>query len=113
MATYPVKLFGNVALTAAFQTLYTVPDNRTTKLYEIVLCNSHTADVGIILHLVPYGGTETDANKILDGAGYFVESKKTRLFACEQRLEGGTTIRAKATVAGVVSAHGAGDEVTK
>lgn len=116
MATTPTQFLSNITLgtgaAAALGAPYTVPASSTDKLYEFIFCNTHTAAVGISIHLVPSGGSATAANKILDSANYVLNPGETRRFGLEQRMATGGQVFGTATVASVVSVHLAGDRVT-
>jgi len=116
MATSPTQFISNVTLgtgaAAALGAPYLVPASVTDKLYEFIFCNSHTAAVGVTIHLVPSGGAATTANKILDSVNYVLNPGETRRFGLEQRLAPGAQVFGTATVAAVVSVHLAGDRVS-
>jgi hypothetical protein len=116
MATSPTQFLRNITIgtgaAAALGDPYVVPASTTDKLYEFIFCNSHTAAVGVTIHLVPSGGSATAANKILDSTNYVLNPGETRRFGLEQRMATGAQIFGTATVTGVVSVHLAGDRVT-
>lgn len=116
MATSPTQFLSNVTIgtgaAAALGAPYLVPASVVDKLYEFIFCNTHTAAVGVSIHLVPTGGSATAANKILDSANYVLNPGETRRFGLEQRMSPGAQVFGTATVASVVSVHLAGDRVS-
>jgi hypothetical protein len=115
MATTAKLLVDGTLLTAALVTLYTTPANTTSKIYEIVLCNTGTvATVGVTMHLVSNGDTAADKNKIMseDGPGATILIPgETRLVGSEQRIPAGYFIQAKADTTDLISIRISGDEV--
>ncbi len=115
MATAPTQFIKDITIgtgAAAALGSYTVPASSIDKLYEFIFCNTHTASVGVTIHLVPSGGSATTANRILDATNYVLNPGETRRFGLEQRMQPGAQVFGTATVTGVVSCHLAGDRIT-
>jgi hypothetical protein len=112
MATSPTQFIRNATVpsTAAALGGYETPAASVDKLYELILCNTHTDAVTVSLWLVPSGGSRSAANKIIHNLTLAIG--ETKFLSFEQRLAVGTTIHGEASVTAVVSAHAAGDRVT-
>lgn len=112
MATTPKLLVDGTLLTASLVTLYTTPVNTTSKIFEIVLCNtSTTTTAGVTIHLVANGDTAADKNKIAAEEGFKLIPNETRLLGLEQRMPAEYFIQAKSDVTDIISIRVSGDEV--
>lgn len=110
MATVTPKcLVEGTDLADTLGTLYTVPLNTTAVLRAITLTNHDSATRTFTLHLVPSGGSPSQANRIFDAieilGNKVVENDTLKV------LHAGGSIQAMADVASKVSIRVDGSEV--
>ena len=112
MAFTAKKLIDSQQLTDSVATYYPCPVNTTAQAGELVLCNHHTAAVGVDLYLVPSGGSPTAANQLFKNGsnGLILAPNETRQIALNQVLTAGDTIRGLASVTAVVTIRLSGVE---
>jgi len=115
MTTSPMQFIENTTLPAASAQLgtYQVPALSVDKIYEIILCNTHTEAVSVDIWFVPSGGSRIAANKILDSQNFIMSSGETKFIGLEQRLNEGSQIHGAASVDSVVSVRISGDRITR
>lgn len=93
---------------ATNDTLYAVGANDILTIRKFTICNNDSADRTVEIWLVPNGSSPDDTNKLIDNknipAGYTIVISEAEGHV----LDGGGIIYAKASVGGVLTAHGSG-----
>lgn len=113
MATFPLQFIENetIPLSAGQVGTYEVPASSIDKIYEILLCNTHSAAVTINLWRVPSGGSRQASTKLFDAQSLVLSAGETKILGLEQRFLAGTQLHGEASVDAVVSIHMAGDRI--
>lgn len=109
------KAHAPLQLTAALQTIYTVPTGTAAKDITFDFQNTDTAAaIGVTLHLVPNGMSASDSNKLFSETspfGLVLAPQEWRSVPIDQALSAGDFIQAKASVASKVTIHTTATEV--
>lgn len=99
-------------LDVGINTLYTVPNNRTTVISRIAFTNTTTTDRFIDLYLVPSGSGPTVANQIVDGEFVAAGETFSPIQVEGQVIPENSTIQGAAEVASAITVIGSGTEIT-
>ena len=110
MAAYtPKELIAATALTASAQSLYSVPTGKTTTLKTILLANYTSSAGTATIHLVPSGGTVSNANKIYGEV--LVDANSTAQIDTNIFIPEGSSLQALASTTNKINIHVSGIEI--
>jgi len=102
MANYqniiPIQL-GQLALTTAYQTVYTVPAITRTFIKTIDMANTTAAPIGVYISLVPAAGTASANNSLFYNVS--IPAYSVLQWNGTQLIYPAATLQAKASAAGV------------
>lgn len=103
MATTPIVIDPGTELPNAVATQYTAPVGKIIRIASYAICETTNAAITYTIHLVPSGGSASDANMIANAVS--VAAKKSVLVvpAIGQVLEAGDTIQAFASTASALT----------
>lgn len=110
MALTAKKLGVITQLTATAATLYTVPAATTTRVMELLICNTDTVERTITVHFVTSGGTASAANRVL--SAMVVPGGGTVALGLNTVLATGDQIAALASVGAAINLLCSGTELT-
>jgi len=96
----PVRL-GQVALTASYGVVYTVPASTRTFLKDVDICNTNSTAVTVTLCIVPVGSAPNTYNAIFYQAA--IPAYSTMQWTGSQIMNTGDTIQMKASTTGVTA----------
>lgn len=88
-------------LTTSPQVLYTVPAVKTGVLYQAMICNVSDTSAMITMHIVPPGGTASNANAVLSEVT--VDFGSSLLYTASTAMPEGSTIVAKSSAANAIN----------
>jgi hypothetical protein len=84
MAVFQKRLSGPARITTTSSVAYTVPEDTTTIVKQIILTNITTSAKGVTIRLKPMNDTETDSHDIL--SNIIVNANETVSFNCSMVL---------------------------
>jgi hypothetical protein len=100
---------GQLAMTASYQTLYTVPANTRTFVKDIDIINTTSASIGVYVHIVPSGGTAGTSNAVFYNNA--LPGNTTVQWTGSQIMNTGDTIQVKASTTGCTVTASGGEGV--
>ena len=110
MALTAKKLGVITQLTATAATLYQAPAATTTRVMELLMCNTDTVERTITVHFVTAAGTASAANRVL--SAMLIPAGGTVALSLNTVLATGDFIAALASAAAVVNLLCSGTELT-
>lgn len=105
----PKELTPVTALTTTAATVYTVPASTTTLIKQILVSNVGGIDARATIHIVPNGGSVSNANKAF--GEILVNANTTQVVDGSIVVPAGATIRALANVNSAINLHISGVEI--
>ena len=99
MATSAIILDPGTELPSTVATQYTVPTGSTVRISAFTICNTTAGALTYTIHLVPSGGSVSDANMIAGVISVAANATVSVAVAIGQVLVAGDTLRAFASAA--------------